>query len=89
MADNFDTARNRGELGNPAVYAVAVTPHATNALAEVPQALYVGVGGDLTVRMLGGTADIVVKAAANGYHPLRVTHVRATGTTATDILALY
>jgi hypothetical protein len=68
--------------------ATAVTPHNSNALSEPTRGLYLGTAGDLTVRMAGGTSDSLFVGAAAGYHELSVTHVRATGTTAANILAL-
>ena len=50
--------------------------------------LYVGVAGDLKVKTVGGDIVTIVAAPA-GYHPLQVTQVFATGTAATNILALW
>ena len=66
--------------------AVAVTPHDDNAVSA--DALYIGVTGDVTVRPRDRSADVTFKAHPVGYLLLQVTHVRATGTTATNILAL-
>ena len=53
--------------------------------------LYVGTTGNLAVKMAGDTSreEVRFKAAAVGYHPLQVIRVKATGTTATDIIALW
>ena len=53
--------------------------------------LYVGTTGNLTVKMAGDTSrnDVLIKSAAVGYHPLQVIRVKATGTTADDIVALW
>tara|TARA_Y100000004_G_scaffold184160_1_gene232826 strand:- start:1270 stop:1512 length:243 start_codon:yes stop_codon:yes gene_type:complete len=70
-----------------ATEAVAVTPHNTDALTPT-SALYVGVGGDLTVTMADSTTDVVFKNVPSGtFLPIAVTHVK-TATTATDILAI-
>lgn len=66
--------------------AVAVTTSDT-AVLPVTAGLYVGVTGDLKVQM-GSGAPVIFKAAAAGYHELAVTQVFATGTAATNILAL-
>ena len=50
--------------------------------------LYVGVAGDLKVETAGGS-DVVLTAAANGYHPVQVKKVFSTGTAATNIVALW
>jgi hypothetical protein len=67
---NYSSAKD--DADNPASGAFAITPHDTNALSEPIRGLYVGVAGDVTVRIL----------------PIRVTHIRATGTTATTMLGL-
>lgn len=69
--------------------AFAITPHNTNPLARVARAIYVGGAGAITCRPFGADADVVFSAAAAGSTiPLLVTHVRATGTTATGLVAL-
>jgi len=85
MSDDFKDYRR--VLEGPADNAPEVTPHDTNDLAKTTRGLYVGVAGDIKVDMVGGDTSTIV-AAANGYHPMRVTRVYATGTTATGILAL-
>lgn len=73
----------------PIESSAAVVPSDATPLTTPSRALYVGVAGDLTVRLEGDADDRLFKAAAVGYHPLRVSAVRATGTTATNIVALY
>ncbi|HYZ48256.1 MAG TPA: hypothetical protein VE567_05110 [Sphingomonas sp.] len=74
----------------PATRGVAVTPHDVNALAEVPKALFVGGGGDLVAMGVNDTADVTFKNLAAGtVLPFRARYVRATGTTASSIVALY
>lgn len=88
MADQFSNAADH--VSAPATRAVSVTPHDTDALADIPKALFVGTGGNLTLRGAGGGSDTVWKNVASGtIVPLRAEYVRATGTTAADILALY
>lgn len=68
---------------------VAVTPHDTNRL-NPPRAIYVGVGGDITCRFQGANADVVLKNAPSGAEfAYRLEYVRATGTTATNLVAIY
>ena len=74
----------------PATRALAVTPDDTNPLGDIPKGLFVGTGGTIVMRGLTGGADQVWKNVASGtVLPFRAQYVRATGTTATDILALY
>ncbi|WP_066798799.1 spike base protein, RCAP_Rcc01079 family [Sphingomonas soli] len=88
MADQFANAADH--VSAPATRAVHVTPHDEDALGDIPKALFVGTGGDLTLRGVGGGDDAVWKNVASGtIVPLRAEYVRATGTTADDILALY
>ncbi|HEX8532729.1 MAG TPA: hypothetical protein VF662_01015 [Allosphingosinicella sp.] len=88
MADRFSGYAD--SVSAPAARAVAVVPHDVNELAEVPKALFVGTGGTIVMRGAGGGADVAFKNVANGaVLPFRPQYVRATGTTATDILALY
>jgi hypothetical protein len=71
----------------PATRAVAVVPHDVNAIA-VPKALFVG--GDLVVRGVHDNADVTFKNLGAGtVLPFRARFVRATGTTASSIVALY
>lgn len=51
--------------------------------------LYVGVAGDLVVEMANSGLQATFTAAANGYHPIQVNKVLATGTAATNIVALW
>lgn len=67
--------------------ALSVTPSDATIL-EVTRSLYVGVTGDLAVHTADGQT-ITFKNAAVGYHPLQVDQVMSTGTTASQIIALY
>lgn len=88
MADTFATTVDAPSA--PATKALAVTPHDSNALTDIPKALFVGTGGNITMRGLNGAADQLWKNVPNGaVLPFRAQYVRATGTTAADILALY
>jgi len=88
MADEFSL--NADSPIAPARNASAVTPHATNPLANVAKALYVGGAGDIACRLVDDTADVTfVGVPAGAVLPIRASHVRATGTTATNIVALY
>jgi hypothetical protein len=67
-----------------------VVPSDTAPLAEVPKALFVGTGGTIAMQGVGGGADVLWKNVGDGtVLPFRAAFVRATGTTAADILALY
>ena len=66
----------------------AVTPHDTNAL-RAPRALYVGVSGDIVLQGKDDSTTVTLKAVPVGILPVRPVLVKATGTTATDLVALY
>lgn len=68
--------------------AEAVTPNDSTDLTK-PSILYVGVGGDVTVDMSGEGTNITFTAVTAGFLPVEVTRVYSTGTTATNIVALY
>ena len=66
-----------------------VVPHATNEAAPfLPKMIYVGGTGNITCRLVGDTADVVINSIPAGSQlPLQVQYIRATGTTATNIRA--
>lgn len=73
----------------PARRAFAVAPSDTADLPVLPKALYVGSGGTVVVRTVEATADVTFRNVASGQVlDVRAQFVRATGTTATDIVAL-
>ena len=87
MADEFQTLAD--SVSGPATRAAAVVPHDVDALPEIPKALYVGTGGTVTLRGVGGGADVAFQNVASGsYLLVRAQYVRATGTSAADIVAL-
>lgn len=75
-------------ISDPSKAPFAITPSNTTALARPTAALYVGTAGDLTVKGVDG-ADVVFKNAPAGLIlPIQTSFVRATGTTAADIVGL-
>ena len=71
----------------PAGYGLAVTPSDSTVLPFC-RALYIGGGGNLTVRDINDTV-LYSNVQAGSILPIQVDQVRATGTTATNIVALY
>lgn len=67
-------------------YAVTPSDSVDFSLGKT-RALYVGVTGDVTA-VVGGSA-VLFKALPVGLHWIGCTRVNATGTTATNLLALY
>ena len=71
-----------------ALAVTAVHGGTTHALGATYEALYVGVGGDAVVTMVG-TGNFTFKNLASGQLlPIRFTHVINTNTTATNMIAL-
>lgn len=88
MSDDF---LNRADhVSAPATRCAAVTPHDSNALSQISKGLYVGTGGDVSIEPAGGGGAVTLANVPGGsILPVRVRIVRATGTTAADIVALY
>lgn len=79
-----------GTMDHPARNAEVVTPNDTTTLAAVSRALYVGVGGDVSVLMAGTGTSIVFKNVPTGsVLPIRIQRVNSTSTTATNMVSLY
>jgi co-chaperonin GroES (HSP10) len=68
--------------------AVDVIPSDATVLA-VTKGLYMGATGDVAVTMVDGSQVIFKNLSGGIVHPLSVTKVKATGTTATNIIAVY
>ncbi|KAA0697404.1 hypothetical protein DTW90_18410 [Neorhizobium sp. P12A] len=76
--DNIGSAR----------FAAAVTPDDANDLAYVTRGIYVGVAGNLAVNMSGNGGPVTIPVQP-GLHPLAVSRILSTGTTATGIVAIW
>lgn len=74
----------------PAIDAVSVVPSDTVDLSPgVARALYVGVGGNIQITTASGTVIVFVAVVAGTILPIFIKRVWATGTTATNLVALY
>lgn len=83
--DDFSTYSDT--VTAPSRQPFVITPHNVSALAEIPKRLFIGTGGDVTLRGVDATVDVVYKNVGDGaYLNVRPQFVRATGTTASDIL---
>lgn len=67
--------------------AVAITASDATVF-PVTRAIYVGVSGNITVRMADGQSVTFANVPV-GVFPVQVDMVKSTGTTATDMFALY
>ncbi len=69
-------------LQGAATHIFAITPHATNAQPPM-KAIRANTGGDVVLRCQDSTDDVTLTMAAGEVLVALVTHVRASGTTAT------
>lgn len=72
----------------PAESASAITPSDSARFAPT-KGVFVGASGDLHVLMANGDEVTFADVAGGVVHPLSVTRIYSTDTTATDIIALY
>lgn len=85
---SIDTLAQRADTTDfPARRLRAVSPHDTNELQFLPKALFIGTGGTLSVIAEEDTAAVSLTVATGSIVPVRAKIVRATGTTATGIVA--
>lgn len=72
---------------SPARIPFAITPSDTQPLPTLPKGIYVGTGGDVTLRGVNATADVTYRNLPDAsYIAVHASHVRATGTTASDLV---
>lgn len=87
MTDAFSRQADSAEA--PSLHPLAIIPSNTVPLVATPKALYIGTGGTVVLRTASGASDVTFKNLASGQIlPVRAQFVRATGTTAADIVAL-
>jgi len=86
MADLFDD-RSSG-LESPGTSAADVVPNDATDLPVCSRALYVGAAGDIRLTTVNNST-VTLRNLPAGILPMRVRRVFATGTTATDIVAVW
>ena len=74
---------------SPAASAVAVTPSNSVNFATACRGLFVGSGGDIVAVFRTGAAITFANVPSGSVLPLQAVRVNSTGTTASDIVALY
>jgi hypothetical protein len=84
------TYDNTAKVESSAQKAYAVAPSDSTDLPNgITKGLYVGTTGDV-VAVFAGDTEIKLTGLASGvFHPISVKQVKATGTTATSIVAVY
>ena len=75
-------------LNAPYDNASMVTPSDSADLAYVTRSLWIGAQGTLKVTMLGG-GDVTFNVSQHMELPIRVTRIWSTGTSASDVVALW
>lgn len=76
-------------MTSPADNAAAVTPSDSTDLTYVSRALYVGTGGNIVVTMQGGGDVTFTNVQDGSILPIRVSRVKSTSTTASNIVNIY
>ncbi len=71
------------------MHGLAITPSDTVSLANATLAIYVGVTGNLTVLFNGDSVVTLLSNVPVGMYNWSVSMVHATGTTATNLVALW
>lgn len=88
MSIDLTPAHSPGNT-DPARTAFAIVPSDSLELAVLPRALYIGTGGNLTLRLVDDVQDVVLRNLSAGQIvDVRARYVRATGTTAGDLVGL-
>jgi hypothetical protein len=88
MPDSF--LHHQAGLDSPAFEATSVTPSDSVDLGFTARGLYVGSGGDVAVIPKNGSTAVTLRNVQSGtVLPVSVKRVLATGTTATQIVALW
>lgn len=92
--DGFLGAQSeQNQLDSPPKNHATVVPHDLTNFVHLARAVYVGVGGNVSVEMLGADGDplsLVYKNVPSGSYLLgRIRRVNSTGTTASDMIAVW
>lgn len=84
-----DLANGGNSITAPAANFAAITPNDGSDLAYVTRGIYVGTGGDISAVNAAGDVVPFKSLPAGILLPIRVARIRATGTTASNIVALW
>ncbi len=86
MKDRYQ--KTSAGFDSPAIDAFAVTPDDNADLSEVVRALFIGTPGDIVLLTKLGTEVSFTGLAGGDILPVRTQRVKATGTTASNIVGL-
>lgn len=85
MPDSFQFHADSATAPSSAPF--AIQPDDVAALPSVPKGIYVGTGGTVVLCGVGGGADVTYRNLPDAsYIAVRAQFVRATGTTAADLV---
>lgn len=73
----------------PCFGSITITPSDSTVLSPVCRRLYIGGAGSVTVRMLDGSSALFTAPPVGTFIDIQFDQVKATGTTATLMVALY
>ncbi|GAA4223185.1 hypothetical protein GCM10022253_33400 [Sphingomonas endophytica] len=86
MPDKFQNSADSASA--PATAPYAIQPDDVVPLPSIPRGIYVGGGGTLVLRGVEGSEDVAYRNLPDAsYVAVRALYVRATGTTATNLIA--
>jgi len=75
-------------VSDPGEFAAVIVPNDSTVLTTPTRAIWVGVAGNIAVRMRGGNL-VTFTGVPVGLLPIQVDKILATGTTATTMLAIW
>lgn len=86
MTDRFEG--RAAHMAGPATHGFAITPHDSTLLSETTRAIYVGGFGSVVVVLSSGAELTLANVPAGTVLPVRAQRVKATGTSATQLVGL-
>lgn len=85
MPDNLQNYTDGASAPSSAPF--SIIPDDAQPLPAIPKGIYVGTGGTIVLRGIGGGADVTYRNLPDAsYVAVRAQYVRATGTTAADLI---
>ena len=87
MTERFEARAQ--DVAAPARRGFAIVASDTTDLAAETRAIYVGAAGDLSLILSSGDAVTLAGVPGGSVLPLRLSRVKATGTTAAQLVGLY
>ena len=86
MPDKFEN--HAAGLESPAQHGFAITPHDSSPLVVATRALYVGTAGNIAAVLISGAELTFSNVPSGTLLPIRLAKVKASGTTASNLLGL-